>query len=124
MTKAEIVLNKLADTDLNKANDIRSYIATSAKETKQTGNIEPYARMSKGIQAAKQHPLITNSELRNFKQLKLSLTPLLKNANKHFTEQHRPKKVKEIYSAIKREHPGYSAGKKARIANATYDKMK
>jgi hypothetical protein len=42
---------------------------------------------------------------------------------KHFTEQHHPAKVKEIYKALKREHPEYSAGKKARIANATYDKM-
>lgn len=35
-----------------------------------------------------------------------------------FLEQDRPEKVKEIYRALKREHPEYSAGKKARIANA------
>jgi hypothetical protein len=35
-----------------------------------------------------------------------------------FLSQDRPKKVKEIYRALKREHPEYSAGKKARIANA------
>lgn len=35
-----------------------------------------------------------------------------------FLTQDRPKKVKEIYRALKREHPEYSAGKKARIANA------
>ena len=34
-----------------------------------------------------------------------------------FTEQDRPKKVKEIYSALKRDHPEYPAGKKARIAS-------
>jgi hypothetical protein len=42
---------------------------------------------------------------------------------KAFTSQHRPAKVKEIYNALKREHPEYSAGKKARIANSAYDKM-
>lgn len=35
-----------------------------------------------------------------------------------FTEQDRPAKVKKIYKALKREHPEYSAGKKARIASA------
>lgn len=35
-----------------------------------------------------------------------------------FLSQDRPEKVKEIYRALKREHPEYSAGKKARIANA------
>jgi hypothetical protein len=35
-----------------------------------------------------------------------------------FLSQNRSKKVKEIYRALKREHPEYSAGKKARIANA------
>lgn len=35
-----------------------------------------------------------------------------------FLSQDRPAKVKEIYRALKRDHPEYSAGKKARIANA------
>jgi hypothetical protein len=35
-----------------------------------------------------------------------------------FLSQRRPAKVKEIYKALKRDHPEYSAGKKARIANA------
>jgi len=35
----------------------------------------------------------------------------------HFTEQDRPKKVKEIYSALKRDHPDMPAGMKARIAS-------
>lgn len=34
----------------------------------------------------------------------------------HFTEQKRPKKVKDIYHALKREHPGMPAEMKARIA--------
>jgi len=34
----------------------------------------------------------------------------------HFTEQDRPKKVKEIYRALKRDHPGMPAEMKARIA--------
>ena len=50
-------------------------------------------------------------------------TAFLKAA-KHFVEQHHPEKVKEIYEALEKEHPEYSAGKKARIANSTYDKMK
>lgn len=41
----------------------------------------------------------------------------------HFVEQHHPAKVKEIYQALEEEHPEYSAGKKARIANSTYNKM-
>lgn len=35
-----------------------------------------------------------------------------------FLDQDRPKKVKEIYKALKRDHPEYSAGKKARIASS------
>lgn len=34
-----------------------------------------------------------------------------------FTEQDRPKKVKEIYRALKKEHPEMSAEMKARIAS-------
>lgn len=34
----------------------------------------------------------------------------------HFTEQDRPEKVKDIYRALKREHPGMPAEMKARIA--------
>ena len=33
-----------------------------------------------------------------------------------FTKQDRPKKTKDIYTAVKREHPGMPAEKKARIA--------
>jgi hypothetical protein len=39
-----------------------------------------------------------------------------------FLEQDRPAKVKEIYKALKRDHPGMSAGMKARIANAAATK--
>ena len=35
-----------------------------------------------------------------------------------FTSQDRPAKVKEIYRALKRDHPNWPAGKKARIASA------
>ena len=41
---------------------------------------------------------------------------LNKLAGKPFLAQRRPAKVKEIYSALKREHPGMAAGMKARIA--------
>lgn len=34
----------------------------------------------------------------------------------HFTEQDRPDKVKDVYRALKREHPEYPAELKARIA--------
>ena len=40
-----------------------------------------------------------------------------------FTDQDRPKKVKEIYKALKRDNPDMPAGKKARIAESTYNKM-
>jgi hypothetical protein len=40
-----------------------------------------------------------------------------------FTKQDRPAKVKEIYRALKRDHPEMPAGKKARIAESTYNKM-
>ena len=36
----------------------------------------------------------------------------------HFEDQDRPEKAKEVFHALKEEHPEYSAGKKARIANA------
>lgn len=35
----------------------------------------------------------------------------------HFTEQNRPEKVKEIYRALKRDHPNMPAEVKARIAS-------
>jgi hypothetical protein len=35
-----------------------------------------------------------------------------------FLEQNRPAKAKEVYRALKRDHPTMDAGKKARIANA------
>ena len=43
---------------------------------------------------------------------------LIKQAQKipDFLDQNRPKKVKEIYSALKRDHPDMSAEMKARIA--------
>lgn len=40
-----------------------------------------------------------------------------------FTDQDRPAKVKEIYSALKRDNPDMAAGTKARIAESTYNKM-
>jgi len=36
----------------------------------------------------------------------------------HFTDQNRDPKAKEVYRSLKREHPGWPAGKKARIAEA------
>ena len=35
-----------------------------------------------------------------------------------FLKQNRPAKAKEVYRALKRDHPTMDAGKKARIANA------
>jgi hypothetical protein len=51
---------------------------------------------------------------------KLAAERVVKEARKmpHFTDQHRPAKVKEIYRALKRDHPEYSAGKKARIGSS------
>lgn len=40
-----------------------------------------------------------------------------KIAGMSFTKQDRPAKVKEIYRALKRDHPGMSAEMKARIAS-------
>jgi hypothetical protein len=39
-----------------------------------------------------------------------------------FLEQDRPAKTKEIYKALKRDHPDWPAGKKARIAEAANNK--
>jgi hypothetical protein len=41
-----------------------------------------------------------------------------------FLDQDRPKKVKEVYKALKRDNPEMPAGKKARIASATAKKDK
>lgn len=43
---------------------------------------------------------------------------LNKLAGTPFLKQDRPSKVKEIYKALKRDHPNMPAGKKARIASA------
>ena len=51
-------------------------------------------------------------------------TKLAKKDMPKFVHQDRPEKVKEIYQAIKRKHPGMPAERKARIAHATYNKMK
>jgi hypothetical protein len=40
----------------------------------------------------------------------------------HFTDQNRDPKAKEVFRALKKEHPEYSAGKKARIAEAVANK--
>lgn len=40
----------------------------------------------------------------------------------HFTDQDRPKKVKEIYKALKRDHPEMPAESKARIAESKGEK--
>ena len=116
MTKAETVLNKVAEKGLEAVNEITTHIATNAEKVKQTGGIEPFAQVIRGIQAAKQNPLMSG-QLHNLRQLRLTLSPLVKHA-KHFVQQHHPAKVKEIYKALERDHPEYSAGKKARIANA------
>jgi len=52
------------------------------------------------------------------------INKLAKRDMPSFTSQDRPNKVKEIYKALKREHPNMPAGKKARIAEGTYNKMK
>lgn len=44
--------------------------------------------------------------------------PSTKSASKPFLEQDRPAKVKEIYSALKRDHPEMPAEMKARIASS------
>jgi len=44
--------------------------------------------------------------------------------SKAFTRQDRPEKVKDIYRALKRDHPNMSAERKARIAHGTYNEMK
>jgi hypothetical protein len=45
------------------------------------------------------------------------LLKVAKHGMPHFTDQDRPKKVKEIYRAIKRDHPEMPAAMKARIAS-------
>lgn len=49
---------------------------------------------------------------------KAVLDKLAKKHMPHFEDQDRPAKAKEVFHALKEEHPEYSAGKKARIANA------
>jgi hypothetical protein len=51
----------------------------------------------------------------------MNLVEMVKKAKHempHFTEQHRPEKVKEIFNAIKKEHPEMPAEMKARIAES------
>lgn len=52
------------------------------------------------------------------KEKKASFIDKMAKHMPHFEDQDRPEKAKEVFHALKEEHPEYSAGKKARIANA------
>jgi len=58
----------------------------------------------------------------NIGKLRKTMTEKKAKDMPHFTDQDRPKKVKEIYRALKRDHPNMPAGKKARIASAAAKK--
>jgi len=60
---------------------------------------------------------INNGELRTKTQVNKYMHSKVKTGMP-FLQQDRPAKVKEIYSALKRDHPEYSAEKKARIASS------
>ena len=51
------------------------------------------------------------------------LSKLAKKDMPSFLDQDRDPKAKEVYRALKREHPEYSAGKKARIAESVANKV-
>ena len=53
---------------------------------------------------------------KHVKKSQIELAIKLARDMPHFTDQDRPDKVKEIYGALKREHPGMPAEMKARIA--------
>jgi hypothetical protein len=55
-------------------------------------------------------------------KLKKAARKLMKKKAMPFLEQDRPAKVKEIYRALERDHPEYSAEKKARIASSRGEK--
>jgi len=61
---------------------------------------------------------INKGELRTKTQVNKYMHSKVKTAGMPFLQQDRPAKVKEIYSALKRDHPEYSAEKKARIASS------
>lgn len=65
---------------------------------------------------------ITNALMLSQPEVEASIDRQLQKRAKRdlpsFTDQDRPKKVKEIYRALKRDHPDWPAGKKARIASA------
>ena len=133
MTKAETILNKLAGIpglvgeSIIKAVKTREATALNTTGEKLTQVLTEHKALSQfGVSKAQElglnHQAIVNLKTGPF-NLNTKLQERTKLA-KHFVEQHHPKKVKEIYKALKREHPEYSAKKKAMIANSTYDKMK
>jgi len=105
----------------NKAEEIAKITASGAKVFEHEGNV--YYQHAKNIfDKPSSGDVLSNKRLvvpGSFGSKHASL--LLKWAKKkmpHFEDQHRPAEAKKVFHALKKEHPEYSAGKKARIANA------
>lgn len=91
-----------------------AFAAVDGKTTKPARKAESAAMSASPTQA-----FAGNEDLT--KGARTALQTILKSAAKDmpgFLEQDRPKKVKEIYKALKREHPDMPAGQKARIASS------
>jgi Protein of unknown function (DUF5661) len=138
MTKAQFILNKLAgvvaggEEGLSSKAHLKPY-QVDPKELKMGIAVEhehsdnPKVQREIAMDHLTEHPKYYTGLAKMEKELTIQEkknrieTPMeethIKEA-KHFVQQHHPKKVKEVYKALEREHPEYSAGKKARIANS------
>ena len=78
MTKAEIVLNKLANMKPLSVNEIHTELDTSERLFRETKTPSAFARFNNAGQAAKNNPLIDGGTLRNIAHRKIILSPMIK----------------------------------------------
>ena len=114
-TKAEYVMQKIAISQ-----DLFHRASRKAIEVAKLNRGNPMVQGKKIKQA-----LIFSGEGLRRALDNMKATGMIKGAKKDmpsFTSQDRDPKAKEVYRALKRDHPGYSAGKKARIAESVVNK--
>ena len=98
---------------IQKIAEITSKVQKAIKKSTSGGVKPPKMLSTKSAKTTYSKPAIKIPILKQALMRKLA-----KKDMPDFVDQDRPAKVKEIYKALKRDHPEYSAGKKARIASS------
>ena len=112
-TKAEHIMQKIAISQ-----DLLHRASNKAIEVAKANRDNPMIAGKKIIQALRFSGEGAQRALDNIK----AMTKKAKKDMPSFTAQDRDPKAKEVYRALKRDHPEYSAGKKARIAESVANK--